>query len=196
MFRALMKSKIHRVAGANDGAHERGSCTIDENLLEAAGIAENEQVHIWNIASGKRVVTPAIKGDRGSGMVAVNGPAARGSAVGDVVIIAAFARREGSALNKPNLFLVHDVGLPCAFDESVSAQSRDPCDLCTNDLVAMVIQQLQCVLGVWALTLGYGACAALWLGLNRAADVCLTLALGVAGSMLLSSMGAVCAFLL
>ena len=77
MFRTLLKSKIHRVAVTHCELHYEGSCAIDENLLEAANIAENEQVHIWNINNGERFITYAIKGQRGTGMVSVNGSAAR-----------------------------------------------------------------------------------------------------------------------
>lgn len=92
MFRTLLKSKIHRVAVTHCELHYEGSCAIDEDLLEAANIAENEQVHIWNINNGERFITYAIKGQRGSGMISVNGSAARRAAVGDLVIIAAFAQ--------------------------------------------------------------------------------------------------------
>ena len=91
MFRTLLKSKLHRVAVTHCELHYEGSCSIDENLLEAANIAENEQVHIWNIDNGERFITYAIKGQRGSGMIFVNGSATRGAAVGDLIIIAAFA---------------------------------------------------------------------------------------------------------
>lgn len=90
MFRTLLKSKIHRVAVTDCELHYEGSCAIDEDLLDAAGMAENEQVHIWNINNGERFVTYAIRGERGSGIVSVNGSAARRAAVGDLIIIAAF----------------------------------------------------------------------------------------------------------
>lgn len=92
MFRTLLKSKIHRVAVTHCELHYEGSCAIDENLLDAAEIVENEQIHIWNIDNGERFVTYAIKGQRGTGMVSVNGSAARRAAVGDLIIIAAFAQ--------------------------------------------------------------------------------------------------------
>ena len=92
MHRTLLKSKIHRVAAIHCELHYEGSCAIDENLLDAANLVENEQVHIWNINNGERFITYAIKGERGSGMVSVNGSAARRAAVGDLLIIAAFAQ--------------------------------------------------------------------------------------------------------
>lgn len=92
MFRTLLKSKIHRVAVTQCELHYEGSCAIDEDLLDAANIAENEQVHIWNINNGERFVTYAIRGERGTGMISVNGSAARRASAGDLIIIAAFAQ--------------------------------------------------------------------------------------------------------
>jgi hypothetical protein len=67
MFRTLLKSKIHRVAVTQCELHYEGSCAIDEDLLDAANLVANEQVHIWNINNGERFITYAIKGQRGSG---------------------------------------------------------------------------------------------------------------------------------
>jgi aspartate 1-decarboxylase len=92
MFRTLLKSKIHRVAVTDCELHYEGSCAIDEDLLDAADLSENEQIHIWNINNGERFVTYAIRGQRGSGIISVNGSAARRAAVGDMIIIAAFAQ--------------------------------------------------------------------------------------------------------
>lgn len=92
MYRTLLKSKIHRVAVTDCELHYEGSCAIDEDLLDAANLAENEQVHIWNINNGERFVTYAIRGERGTGIISVNGSAARRAAVGDLIIIAAFAQ--------------------------------------------------------------------------------------------------------
>ena len=92
MFRTLLKSKIHRVAVTDCELHYEGSCAIDEDLLAAANLSENEQIHIWNINNGERFVTYAIRGQRGSGIISVNGSAARRAAVGDLIIIAAFAQ--------------------------------------------------------------------------------------------------------
>jgi aspartate 1-decarboxylase len=92
MFRSLLKSKIHRATVTQCELHYEGSCAIDENLLDAANICEHEQIHIWNINNGERLVTYAIKGERGTGMISVNGSAALKATVGDLVIIAAFAQ--------------------------------------------------------------------------------------------------------
>ena len=110
MFRTLLKSKIHRVAVTHCELHYEGSCAIDENLLDAANIAENEQVHIWNINNGERFITYAIRGERGSGMISVNGSAARRAAVGDLIIIAAFAQVHDDQVgtHQPKLVFVND----------------------------------------------------------------------------------------
>lgn len=108
MFRTLLKSKIHRVGVTQCELHYEGSCAIDEDLLEAAGIVENEQIHVWNIDNGERFVTYAIKGQRGSGIISVNGSAARRAAVGDLIIIAAFAQvhEDQVAAHRPRLVFV------------------------------------------------------------------------------------------
>jgi len=109
-FRTLLKSKIHRVAATQCELHYEGSCAIDEDLLAAANICENEQVHIWNINNGERFITYAIKGQRGSGMISVNGAAARKAAPGDILIIASYAAYNEIELNayEPKLVYVDD----------------------------------------------------------------------------------------
>jgi len=108
MYRTLLKSKIHRVAVTDCELHYEGSCAIDEDLLDAADLAENEQVHIWNVNNGERFVTYAIRGQRGTGMISVNGSAARRAAVGDLLIIAAFAQVEEARVKgfEPRLVFV------------------------------------------------------------------------------------------
>ena len=92
MFRTLLNAKIHRATVTACELHYEGSCAIDEDLLEAADIRQNEQVHIWNVSNGERFVTYAIKAPRGSGTISLNGSAARRASLGDLVIIAAFAQ--------------------------------------------------------------------------------------------------------
>lgn len=110
MFRTLLKSKIHRVAATHAELHYEGSCAIDDDLLDAAGIAENEQVHIWNINNGERFITYAIRAQRGSGVVSVNGSAARRASVGDLLIIASFAQvhEDQVSTHKPRLVFVDE----------------------------------------------------------------------------------------
>lgn len=87
----VLKSKIHRVKITQAELHYVGSITIDEDILDAANMIENEKVAIVNINNGERLETYAIKGERGSGMVCLNGPAARKAQVGDIVIIISYA---------------------------------------------------------------------------------------------------------
>ena len=85
-----MKSKIHRVTVTEADLNYIGSITIDEDLLDAANMIEGEKVQIVNINNGERIETYIIKGERGSGKICLNGPAARRVAVGDVIIIIAY----------------------------------------------------------------------------------------------------------
>ena len=87
----VFKSKIHRVKITQAELHYVGSITIDEALMEAANIIEGEKVQIVNINNGERLETYVIKGERNSGMICLNGPAARKAQVGDVVIIISYA---------------------------------------------------------------------------------------------------------
>ena len=98
MQRTLLKSKLHRVTTTHSDLHYEGSCAIDENLLEAADICEYEQVAIWNVNNGQRFITYAIRGERGSGIISVNGSAARRAAPGDLLIIASFALYDESEM--------------------------------------------------------------------------------------------------
>lgn len=99
----VVKSKLHKVTITEANLQYVGSVTIDEDLLDAANIIENEKVQIVNINNGERLETYVIKGDRGSGMICMNGPAARKAAVGDVVIIISYAQLdfEEAKLFKP-----------------------------------------------------------------------------------------------
>lgn len=87
----LMKSKIHRVKITQAELHYVGSITIDEDLMDAANLIENEKVQIVNINNGERLETYVIKGERGSGKICMNGPAARKVQVGDIIIIISYA---------------------------------------------------------------------------------------------------------
>jgi aspartate 1-decarboxylase len=91
MFIEVLKSKIHKVTVTEANLNYIGSISIDENLMEASGIIENEKVQVLNINNGERLETYVIKGKRDSGEICLNGPAARKVVVGDVVIIMSFA---------------------------------------------------------------------------------------------------------
>lgn len=91
MQRIMLKSKLHRVTVTHSELHYEGSCAIDQDLLEAANIREYEQVDLYNVSNGERLTTYAIAAERGSGIISVNGAAARRAAPGDVLIIASYA---------------------------------------------------------------------------------------------------------
>jgi len=98
MILNMLKGKIHRATVTRVELNYEGSCAIDESLLDAAGIVEYEQIHIYNIANGERFVTYAIRADRDSGVVSVNGAAAHKAAPGDLIIIAAYAALDRNEL--------------------------------------------------------------------------------------------------
>ena len=110
MQRTLLKSKLHRVRVTASELEYEGSCAIDELLLEAADIREYEQIEIYNVNNGERFATYAIRGQRGSGMISVNGAAARKAAMGDVLIIATYAvyTEMEVAQHEPKLVYVDD----------------------------------------------------------------------------------------
>ncbi len=99
----VLKSKIHRVRITEAELHYVGSVTIDEDLMDAANIMENEKVQIVNINNGERIETYVIKGDRGTGQICLNGPAARKAQVGDIIIIISYASmsQEEAGKHKP-----------------------------------------------------------------------------------------------
>ncbi len=108
MRRTFLRSKIHRATVTHADLEYEGSVTIDEDLLEAAGIWEHEAVHVWNVTRGTRLQTYAIRGERGSGVVCINGAAAHLNKPGDLVILASFAELEESEARtfKPTVILV------------------------------------------------------------------------------------------
>jgi aspartate 1-decarboxylase len=91
MLIEVVKSKIHNVSVTEANLNYIGSITIDEDLMEAANIIENEKVQVVNINNGERLETYVITGQRGSGSICLNGPAARKVSVGDIVIIISYA---------------------------------------------------------------------------------------------------------
>ncbi len=91
MRRRMLKSKVHRARVTGADVNYEGSLTLDGGLLEAADILPGEQVHVWNVTRGTRLVTYAIAGEPGSGVVCANGAAAHLTQPGDVIIVATFA---------------------------------------------------------------------------------------------------------
>jgi aspartate 1-decarboxylase len=109
-YRSMFKSKIHRATVTEANLDYEGSVTIDENLLEAADILPNEEVQIWNVTRGTRLSTYAIVGERGSGVICINGAAAHLNRPGDKVIIATYAQvpEELCRTHEPSVVLVDD----------------------------------------------------------------------------------------
>lgn len=101
----MLKAKLHRACVTHSELDYEGSCAIDSNLLEAAGILEYEQIQIYNLSNGERFTTYAIRAEAGSRVISVNGAAAHKAAVGDRVIICAYGSfSEAELLNhKPKL---------------------------------------------------------------------------------------------
>jgi aspartate 1-decarboxylase len=110
MQREMLLGKIHRAKVTHCELHYEGSCAIDENLLEASGIVEFQRIDIYVIDNGERFSTYAIKGERGSGMISLNGAAARRAQKGDLVIIATYGMLDDTevATFQPKLVFVDD----------------------------------------------------------------------------------------
>jgi aspartate 1-decarboxylase len=87
----ILKSKIHRCTVTEANLNYVGSCTIDEDLLDAANMIEHEKIQIVNVNNGERLETYIIKGKRGSGIICMNGPAARKVMTGDIIVIMSYA---------------------------------------------------------------------------------------------------------
>jgi aspartate 1-decarboxylase len=94
MLRIMMKSKIHRATVTGANLNYEGSLTIDEDLMQIADILPHEQIHVWDVTNGTRLVTYALAGERGSGVINVNGAGAHLIKPGDLVIIATYAPME------------------------------------------------------------------------------------------------------
>lgn len=92
MHRTMLKSKLHRVTVTHCELNYEGSCAIDGTLLDAADIPAYQQIDIYNVTNGERFTTYAIRAEEGSGIISLNGAAARRAAVGDILIIASYAQ--------------------------------------------------------------------------------------------------------
>lgn len=102
----VVKSKIHRVTVTEADLNYIGSITIDEDLMDASNLIENEKVQVVNINNGERLDTYVITGERGSGMICMNGPAARKVAVGDIIIIISYALMDFETAKKHNPIVI------------------------------------------------------------------------------------------
>lgn len=130
MMRMFLNSKIHRATVVEADLDYEGSFTIDEDLMDAAGIANYESVHVWNVTNGARLTTYAIAGVRGSGMICANGATAHLIGRGQIVIIATFAllTEAEAARHRPRIVLVDGRNRICQRDarEVPGPWSRDP----------------------------------------------------------------------
>ncbi|CAQ82896.1 MULTISPECIES: aspartate 1-decarboxylase [Photorhabdus] len=105
MLRTMLQGKLHRVKVTQADLHYEGSCAIDQNFMDAAGILEYEAIDIYNVDNGERFSTYAIAAERGSRIISVNGAAARRAAVGDKLIICSYVQisDEDARHHKPNV---------------------------------------------------------------------------------------------
>jgi aspartate 1-decarboxylase len=100
MQRSMLKSKIHRATVTSANLDYEGSLTIDADLLEAADMLPFEQIHVWDVTNGARLTTYAMPGERGSGIVCVNGAGAHLVKPGDLVIVATYAQMDAAEAKK------------------------------------------------------------------------------------------------
>ncbi len=107
MQRIMLKAKLHRVRVTHSELHYEGSCAIDDDLLDAADIREYQQIDIYNVSNGERFTTYAIRAQRGSGVISVNGAAAHKANPGDILIIASYAMYSELELQKFHPQLVY-----------------------------------------------------------------------------------------
>lgn len=125
MQRTMLKSKLHRVHVTHSELDYEGSCAIDETLLEAANISEYEQIHIYNVTNGERFSTYAIRAERNTGIISVNGAAAHKAQPHDILIIASYANYNEIELTqfKPQLVYVDSNNSMHTRRDSIPAQA-------------------------------------------------------------------------
>ncbi len=110
MNRVMLRAKLHRATVTEADLHYEGSCGIDEDLMDAANMVEFERIELYNINNGERFATYIIKAARGSGVISLNGAAARRAHVGDLLIICTYATmtEEAAAAYKPKVVLLDE----------------------------------------------------------------------------------------
>ena len=125
MQRMMLKSKLHRVRVTHSELHYEGSCAIDQNLLDAADIREYQQIDIYNVTNGERFTTYAIRAQRGSGVISVNGAAAHKADPDDILIIATYAMYSELELQKfhPQLVYVDEFNRIVAQRDEIPVQA-------------------------------------------------------------------------
>ena len=125
MQRTMLKAKLHRVRVTHSELHYEGSCAIDDDLLDAADIKEYQQIEIYNVTNGERFTTYAMRAQRGSGVVSVNGAAAHKANPGDIIIIASYAMYSELELQRfhPQLVYVDEHNRIIAQRDRIPAQA-------------------------------------------------------------------------
>ncbi len=125
MQRIMLKAKLHRVHVTHAELHYEGSCAIDDDLLDAADIREYQQIDIYNVTNGERFTTYAIRAQRGSGVISVNGAAAHKANPGDILIIATYAMYTELELQKfhPSLVYVDEHNCIVAQRDKIPVQA-------------------------------------------------------------------------
>jgi len=125
MQRIMLKAKLHRVRVTHSELHYEGSCAIDDDLLDAADIREYQQIDIYNVTNGERFTTYAIRAQRGSGVISVNGAAAHKANPGDILIIATYAMYTELELQKfhPQLVYVDERNRIVAQRDQIAVQA-------------------------------------------------------------------------
>ncbi len=125
--RMMLRAKLHRLRLTGANPDYEGSVAIDSALMDAAGIVEFEQVHVWNVTNGERLITYAIAAPPGTGEVCLNGAAALRGAPGDIVIIATFAAMndEEARVHLPRVVYVNDGNRIRRPDRQADASSKD-----------------------------------------------------------------------
>ncbi len=128
MMRSMLKCKIHRATVTDAQLHYEGSVTVDRTLMDAAGLVSYEQVHIWNVDNGNRFSTYVIEGEADSGVICLNGAAARQVSKGDLVIIASFATYEEKELAnfQPTLVYVDKANRISNVKRKLESESQRP----------------------------------------------------------------------
>jgi aspartate 1-decarboxylase len=116
MLRTMLQAKLHRVQVTEADLHYEGSCGIDRNLLDAAGLIPNQYIELYNIDNGERFSTYIIEAARGSGTISLNGAAARKAMPGDLLIICAYSQysEQEAAVHRPVVVVVDERNQPRA----------------------------------------------------------------------------------
>jgi len=125
MQRTMLQAKLHRVRVTQSELHYEGSCAIDDDLLDASGIHEYQQIDIYNVTNGERFTTYAIRAERGSRTISVNGAAAHKANPGDILIIAAYSIYGENELKDfhPNLVYVNEHNVIIAQRQQIPIQT-------------------------------------------------------------------------